>query len=489
MNTQTKIRPPAVAGSFYPASAAALQKEVRRLLDATTLPSLPGPVVAVMAPHAGYVFSAAVAAPAYKALATTDAETVVIIGHDFGRQAPNITAVLADYDAYDTPLGKVQVDTEMNRRLQAVLPSAYVHNGVHSREHSIEIHLPFLKTLLPNAKILPILFGEVNVNACRSLANALREASGGRRIAILASTDLSHYPAYENAQKIDRDTVAIIADLDLQRLCARKDGKGVPANQADTAICSAGGVGTALAWLENYQQTKVVILETANSGDVQGSDRKRVVGYASAAICGQKNDAKSDSKPTKEENMQSKEEFKLSEDACVELLTSARRCLSAKLQKQTWAYQPPSALPELAAPAAVFVTLTIDGRLRGCIGHTAPRMPLWQAVHEMAVAAALEDPRFPALTVAELKQSSIEISVLSPMTPVASASEIIPGTHGVVVRRGGRSGLFLPQVWEQLPRLERFMQILCQEKAGLAANAWQDPGTTILVFTVFAMTD
>ena len=192
MNKQSKVRQPAVAGTFYPASATELQAEVQRFLKGAALPELPAPVVAVMAPHAGYVFSAQVAAPAYLAMAKADFETIVIIGHDFGRQARGITAILADHDAYQTPLGPVAVDTELGQRLQAALPTVIVHNGVHAREHTIEVHLPFVKTLKPDAKILPVLFGEATPDNCRAFARALQKAAGNKKIMIMASTDLCH---------------------------------------------------------------------------------------------------------------------------------------------------------------------------------------------------------------------------------------------------------------------------------------------------------
>ena len=485
MNNQLKSRRPAAAGTFYPAAPAELQAEVKRLLDGAALPELPAPVVAVMAPHAGYVFSAQVAAPAYLAMATADFETVVIIGHDFGRQAQGVTAILADYEAYETPLGPVPVDVELTRRLQAALPSVIVHNGVHAREHSIEVHLPFVKTLKPEARILPVLFGEATPDHCRAFARALKKAAGGRKIMILASTDLCHYPAADDARELDAKTTAIIAALDLEQLCARQAGQDVDKPNTETAICSAGGVGVAIAWLENYTGATARILARANSGDVRGGDRSRVVGYASAAFLGQAKTASPQHQPTLPTEPASAD-FTLSATACQELLSLARRRLAAALNKQAWKYEPPAAFPELATPAAAFVTLTKRGRLRGCIGTTTPRTPLWQAVLEMALAAAFEDPRFPDLETAELPDVRIEISVLSPMHPAPSAAAIVPGKHGVMVRRGPHSGLFLPQVWEQIPDRDQFLSILCQEKAGLPPEAWKDPETTLLVFTVFA---
>jgi AmmeMemoRadiSam system protein A len=132
------------------------------------------------------------------------------------------------------------------------------------------------------------------------------------------------------------------------------------------------------------------------------------------------------------------------------------------------------------------VTLTEHKELRGCIGHTVAREPLYTAVIQMAIAAATEDPRFSQLTLNELKDVHIEISVLSPFQRIKSADEIKENVHGVIVKRGMRSGLFLPQVWEQLPTKEEFMGELCSQKAGLDPQAWKDPSTELYIFTVFA---
>ena len=132
------------------------------------------------------------------------------------------------------------------------------------------------------------------------------------------------------------------------------------------------------------------------------------------------------------------------------------------------------------------MTLHKNGRLRGCIGTTAPRDPLWKIVEYMAYAAAFDDPRFSKVTADEVDDLHIEISVLSPMKLAKSSDEIVPFKHGVMVRQGHNSGLFLPQVWEQIPDKKRFMGYLCEEKAGLDYDAWKSPETKIYLFTVFA---
>lgn len=178
-------------------------------------------------------------------------------------------------------------------------------------------------------------------------------------------------------------------------------------------------------------------------------------------------------------------EFSVSEKSRKKLLSIARQSIEGYLANGKIPGFSVTG-PELNTPAAVFVTLTIDGNLRGCIGTTVPREPLYKAVSRMAVAAATEDSRFPVLTPEELKNTRIEISVLSPMQRVKNADEIKQNTHGVIVFCGRKSGLFLPQVWEHFSCKEDFLNELCWQKAGLEPGAWKNADTELHIFTVFA---
>ena len=180
----------------------------------------------------------------------------------------------------------------------------------------------------------------------------------------------------------------------------------------------------------------------------------------------------------------SETDFSISKETQDELLKLARNRIVCETSGQSWSYAPPTNLPELQLELPAFVTLTKAGHLRGCIGYIQPMGPVWQAVEEMAYSAAFGDPRFPKVTADEVPQLHIEISLLSPMAPI-TPDAITPFKHGVLVRRGRHSGLFLPQVWEQLPDKQLFMSYLCIEKAGLEADAWLKPDTQLLAFTVF----
>ena len=474
MNIKENIRPARVAGSFYEGDAEKLQRELDRRLAKVPAYTGGGEIVAAAVPHAGYVYSADIAAPIFKALAQASFDTVVIIGHDFGANAPGVIGVLCNYTAFRTPLGEVPVDTELSEALHSSDNRFVVHNQVHRQEHSIEVQLPFLQTVAHDFKIVPILFGEATPEHCRRLAELLEEHRGNRRILVLSSTDLSHYPTAQTARELDAQTVAYAKSLDLEGLCNwQSQGPWEREFGVETPICSAGGLGTALVWAQMHNANHCEIMRQGNSGDVSGDDA-RVVGYASMLFVRQTAGGNT-----------ATPEFTLAPAQQDYLLKLARQTIHDELSGTADTPEPPQD-NALLQPAAVFVTLHKHGNLRGCIGTTAARLPLWQAVIEYAKLAAFEDPRFGAVTADELPELDIEISVLSPMRKIASASEIIPGKHGVTVRQGFRSGLFLPQVWEQLPDLESFMGYLCAEKAGLPWDAWQSPKTELQVFTVHA---
>jgi AmmeMemoRadiSam system protein A len=167
-----------------------------------------------------------------------------------------------------------------------------------------------------------------------------------------------------------------------------------------------------------------------------------------------------------------------------ELLAHARKSIETYLEKGKVRPLPMSGRPEFNQPAAVFVTLTENGRLRGCIGSMAPHSALADAVTAYAAAAAFEDTRFSPVTRGDLSKIKIEISVLSPLKPAASYEDVVPGRHGVYIKKGARSGTYLPQVWEHFGTREAFLSSLCEEKAGLPPGAWKERSTALFIYTV-----
>lgn len=182
-------------------------------------------------------------------------------------------------------------------------------------------------------------------------------------------------------------------------------------------------------------------------------------------------------------------DFSLSTDSCRQLLALARKSMEKYLKNKEVIDFSADKNSELMSFAAVFVTLTKKGALRGCVGITEPQYPLCEATVRMSLAAALNDSRFFPLTLDELPETEIEISVLSPFKKIENAGDIIPGKHGVFVHKDGKSGLFLPQVWQHFKGKNAktdFLNELCLQKAGLPENAWKDGFAEIFTFTVFS---
>jgi len=278
-----EIRPSAVAGTFYSGSTSQLRKSVRTFLDHVPETEPAGRIYAAVAPHAGYTFSGQVAAYTHKALSGVDFDTLVIIGHDAYRGA---VAFLCPVDYFQTPLGKMPVDRDMVEKMLDFHPGIKADRFIHAREHTVEVHLPFLQTLNKQCSIVPVLFGNPSVENCRILVRAILSAAGDKRVCVLASTDMSHYPTYEAAKTIDASTLETLLSLDVDRLFAHleKQERQEPVPNLRTAMCARGGVGTAILFAKARGADRVQILHYANSGDAPAGDKRSVVGYSSALM-------------------------------------------------------------------------------------------------------------------------------------------------------------------------------------------------------------
>jgi len=456
-----ETRPPQVAGAFYPASQAELSQMIDGFLEQVPEQKIAGKLIALIVPHAGYQYSGQVAAYAYKLLQGRRFDTVILIGPSHHAYI-NVASVWCDGD-WETPLGKVPVDTAMAKAIAGENELFSCSVEAHWPEHSLEVQLPFLQKTLKSFKIVPILVSEPTLKNCRSLAGAIvRQMNSGKRVLLVISTDMSHYFPYAKASEMDHTALAVLA---------KQDAKTLDALMAKGAceFCGSGAVLTALAVADLLAPVKISVLKYANSGDVTG-DRDRVVGYSATAIYQEEPTTK------KGQNMLSKTQQK-------ELLKIARQTVESYVQTGT--------VPEfkvtdkgLLEKRGVFVTLHENGELRGCIGYIMPIEALYLAVSKMAVEAATGDPRFSPVKPAELPQLEIEISVLSVPVSINNPEEIVMGTHGVIVRKGGRGGVFLPQVatetgWTR----EQFLDELCSQKAGLPADAWKNKDCELYTFS------
>lgn len=462
------VRKPAMAGSWYPGTAKALSAEVDKYLEAAPISDQPGRLMALVSPHAGYMYSGPTAAYSYKNVAGMSAGTVVLVGPSHHAYFNGVAAYAAG--VWETPLGEVQVDGELARAVIGQDPD-YVKDqpSAHAQEHSLEIQLPFLqRALKPGFRIVPLMMFDHSLPACRRLATALAKAIGGRRdVLLVASTDLSHFHSDDKARKLDRTVADRVSRFDPEGLAA----------DLESGKCEACGGGPVVAVMMAARELgadTAVVYRYQTSGDVSG-DRSQVVGYLAAGIYEAKN------QNSKSKN-QKAEPGKLTAEERKELFRIARASVEAAVRDKPMPETSPLT-PVLGEKRGVFVTLKVRGQLRGCIGYIEAVKPLYRAAAEMAREAAVGDPRFPPVSEKELPLLEYEISVLTPKRQISDPKEFVTGKHGIIVERDGRSGVFLPQVapeqgWDR----ETTLSYLCAHKAGLPADAWKDKRTKLYVF-------
>lgn len=464
-----KVRPPAVAGMFYPRDAKELGAMVDGFLARASVPALPG-VVALVSPHAGYPFSGPVAAYSYAALKGRRVARVVIIAPSH-YDAFSYSSVY-DGAAYSTPLGQVPVDQDFAAKLATMSPLIKRSSRGHSpageqSEHALEVQLPFLQRVLGRFQLVPIIMGRQNYDISRALGLALAKLIQGQDTLIVASSDLSHYHTYDQAVALDHKTLAAIEEWDYLSM-SRNFENGV------WEACGGGPIIAAMIAAERLGAGQAKVLKYANSGDVT-SDRSRVVGYGAVALIKSppNRGAAFSLKPAEEQ----------------ELLKIARISVETAVRDHKRYKCPAPASEALTRERGAFVTLKEHGELRGCIGYVAPMKPLYQTVEDVAVFAALKDTRFRPVAAKELAALEYEISVLSPLRRVLDVKQIRVGLHGLVIREGDNEGLLLPQVapeqgWDRTT----FLQQTCL-KAGLSPRAWQDEGADLFSFTALVFGD
>lgn len=481
------VRLPAVAGGFYPASPAELAAEIDRMLAEANPPPVEGRVRALIVPHAGYVYSGPVAAHAFKAIAGKPYKTVVLIGnsHKEGYDGASVYPK----GKFKTPLGDVEIDSELARKLMDYNPRRiFYRESAHLPEHSLEVEIPFLQKTLGDFRLVPILLGTESMDVARVLGEALAKSAGENTL-VVTSSDMSHYPAYDDARFADHKTIESILTGDAdnyERTLRQLERMGIP--NAATFMCGEGATKALMAYAAKIGADKIQLLKYANSGDSPaGSKSGGVVGYCAVSFSdgGSFDMKKEEKKPAAGDEVLNADERK----AALELAKQTVEGCVRSRAKPEWKNNGTA----LDQPLGAFVTLRRKSRnneLRGCIGRFQPDIPLGQVIIEMAVAAATQDMRFPPVSPAELDDLSYEISVLSPLRRIQDGHEIELGRHGVEVVRGFRHGVFLPQVatetgWD----LDTFMGQLCSQKAGLKWDAWKDPETELYVFTAQVFSD
>ncbi|UWZ83610.1 AmmeMemoRadiSam system protein B [Occallatibacter riparius] len=467
-----KVRQPGVAGSFYPADPQALTAMMDDLLARAAPTAIPGQILAVAAPHAGYPYSGPIAAYTYAALKGRSYKRVVVIAPSH-YEAFSFTSVY-DGDGYATPLGTVAVDKEFARKLAKTGETIRLSGRGHEptsrgAEHALEVQLPWLQRVLGNFELVPVVMGDQSYESSRDLGTALAKLIRDNDTLIVASSDLSHYHAYKDAVRMDQQTLHAVEKWDYLSMSRNFEMRVWEA-------CGGGPIVTAMIAAERMGATQAKVMRYANSGDTSG-DRSRVVGYGAVAL------VKADAGQVADEP------FSLTADEKKQLLSIARTSVEhAVRQGKVW--EPAEVTADaLNAPRGAFVTLREGGELRGCIGYTSAAEPLYLTVRDTAALAALRDPRFHAVTEPELPRLQYEISVLSPLRRVRDVREIQIGQHGLLMKNGSSEGLLLPQVpveqgWDRT----HFLEQTCV-KAGMQRDCWQDHNTDIFLFTALVFSE
>ena len=446
----SNIRHSVLAGAWYPDDPEQLTEMIDSFLAAVK--PIDGAPIALIAPHAGYVFSGPVAAASFKQLEGQDYDVAVIIASD---HQPPLSAPISVWvgGSFETPLGLVMVDEALAEALIQSSPLIRFFAASHEGEHPIEIQLPFLQRVCPDCAILPILMGSEDEEAIRALVEGLVSVLDDRRAVIIASSDLSHYPEYKAAIAVDTATLGAI-ETDDAGLVQDTIQESMAEEVAGLVTCACGQapIIVAMKTAEALGADTITVLRYANSGDSPFGEPDRVVGYGAVMFWHYV--------PPQ-----------LTAGRKAELLQLARDTITGYLESGVMPeYETDD--PELLRKSGAYVTLKKNGELRGCIGHIRGDNPLHQVVQEMAVAAGTSDKRFPPLNLEELNEIDIEVSVLSPLQRVADVEQIEVGIHGLMIFKDGRQGVLLPQVavengWDR----EQFLEQLCL-KAGLPGNCW-----------------
>jgi len=452
------IRMPVWAGKFYPAKQSELKQMIESLTQKAKQTTVKIPpnmeLKAIILPHAGYIYSGFTAAHASNVLSEKQFNKVILIGPD--HRVGFRSCAISNVKGYQTPLGfiKLHEDTKILLKKSNLFQYIQPFDEV---EHSIEVILPFLQYYIKEFELVPIVIGRpYEINAITDAIEPLLDLD----TLLLVSSDLSHFLPYSEAVDRDKETIDIILNYKPEELKKREN-------------CACGKIPILILMeIARRHEWQPVLLNYSNSGDTAG-DRSKVVGYAAIAYF----------KDTSLSQKQGEILVKLARKTIMEKLglnigTDKTSQLSDALKYGCFKER-----------RGTFVTLKIDGRLRGCIGSLTSNESILTGIRRNALNAAFRDPRFPPLTVDDFEHVDIEISILTKPQPLEYTdhsdllSKLIVNVDGVIIRKGRAGATFLPQVWKQLPKPEKFLSRLCA-KAGLSADSWKNTKLEVLTYQV-----
>jgi MEMO1 family protein len=468
--SQDKItdRQPFAAGKFYSADERTLTKDISLLFQDCKKSPDNWNVRAIISPHAGYVFSGKIAAAAFSSIPPNSVfKNIFIIGSSHSMSFEG--ASVYNTGDYITPLGKIEVNREIANKLKNENKIFDFPTDAHIQEHSIEVQLPFIQYYFLNKSVIvPIIIGTNNATTVKKIAEALRPWFTPENLFIISS-DFSHYPSAEDAVSTDRITALSIESANpktfLNTLETNSE-KQIP--ELLTSMCGWTSGLTLLYLAEGNNQLKFKLIDYCNSGDSQYGEKDRVVGYHAIALV--------EKKKKTDNNQVAGEVFSFTEEEKNELFTIARNSINSGLAgNKDYKIDEKAMSQKFHTPMGAFVTLKINGILRGCIGRFISSAPLYEVVKASAYSSAFEDPRFFPITKNEFEKCEMEITVLGPLRKINNINEIVLGRDGILIKKDSKSGTMLPQVAiENGWTVEQFLGYTSRDKAGLGWDGWKD---------------
>jgi AmmeMemoRadiSam system protein B/AmmeMemoRadiSam system protein A len=461
-------RQPVAAGKFYPADRETLTKNLSQLFENCKKSPENWYVRAIISPHAGYQFSGKTSAAAFSAIQKNAVyKNIFIIGSSHIMYFDG--ASVYNCGDYITPLGKVPVNKEIANKLIMNNKVFNFPTTAHIQEHSIENQIPFIQYYFKNIPpIIPVIIGTDDEKTVKKIAEALRPWFTPENLFIISS-DFSHYPAYKDAVETDNITAKSIISgspkIFLSTL-SKNASKQIPG--LVTSMCGWTSGLTLLNLAEGDNNLEIKLVDYSNSGDSPNAGKDEVVGYNAIVMIDKKQNEATDQGAAKS--------FSFTENEKEQLFNIARGSIQAKLNgNNKFVIDEKTISENLKKPLGAFVTLKINGALRGCIGRFISSESLFSVVQESAISSAFEDPRFSQLTKDEYKKTDIEITVIGPLKKINSIKEIVLGKHGIYIKKDTRAGTMLPQVAiENGWTVEEFLGFTSRDKAGIGWDGWKD---------------
>jgi AmmeMemoRadiSam system protein B/AmmeMemoRadiSam system protein A len=461
-----EVRAPCCAGTWYPGDAEDLARAVDGLIDGASPPRIEGKPLALISPHAGYRFSAPVAAAGYKTLEGHSYKRVIVIAfsHRYASSYEGVD-VPKSLTAYRTPLGDVPIDkAACDELLKSDLYSS--HSNIDREEHSLELQLPFLQRAVPGFKLVPLLVGKMTARDYAKAAEALLPLLDEETL-IVVSSDFTHFGANYGYRPFRSDVPAKLQELADKAYAplanADFDGFVQHLEATDDTICGRGPILLLLRTLSMQGGAKGIRAAVDTSGRML-DDWANSVTYQSIVFVPRPN--------------------KLDPLERAMLLRLARQTVTAQVSGQDGIHLNEDEIPtSLKSEGASFVTLKNQGELRGCIGNMTANGPLWKSVVQNSVMAC-QDYRFARnpVTTDELDEIELEVSYLTPLKRISGPDEIVVGRDGLLLRHGRQSGVLLPQVaYERGWTREEFLEALCM-KAGVHRGTWKRKDAVLYSF-------